>query len=1148
MWSSTYRIIVIFTFVTSAAIIRTPEALKLPHPFLFFGEDDILSIRKRADSTHAEIASRIQTAAQEIMRHPERYLPPRDWQKFASAWNERYGNDLCAMAFYCLLNDKDLAAREVALQFMERLESLPNWRVAATLRDDVPVAHSLTGMATAFDFLYPVLNNTQRTRFLKKISVVSNELYVRSYDRGLWWGTSYIQNHVATNYMALFTGALVTTRHQNTEAEKWLSRANLMLRRNLELLNLVVDGSLNEGVAYGSYTSRSLTQYVFLALRHFHVDLTHSPWLKEHYWFMHHTVLPGFQETVGFGDSNRNWFYGPESQLVFLDNYVLRNGHGNWLARQIRQRKVTKKPLAQAASHRNSMLHTEFIFYNASIRERALPNPNMPRLAVFSDWGVVTYGGGTGSAPRNNTHSGLVEKRRSFLSFKCGVLHGRAINSIVRTKGFRPWLNGWKNFNPGHEQPDQGSFVFAPGGLPFITETFYGIKYTWLNNAIVFGPSPNSPCFRPYEGQIGECNHWFNFKNMSTWNAEGDVIAASTERDMVFVSGEMSKWYRPALGLLSVYRSLIMLSPTVLLVVDHVERKKGSGTFSMSAFFHNVDHPFRLEGSSQKSTHASVSLEGRRHTVHWSNSQKHVDSMVRAQNYFSDFKGLTTNYLNVTTPLTARIVRASYLFSGPGNDVERPQVVVSNDHGIILSVTINRKRYVVSIATRHNLPYSRYRFLGFGGFGKVQVGENETVRFGVDVITVSSSDGWRANPDAGSTLASWHFLMSITLLVSALVVFFFLYCQLWHKFSSRRLICKVLVSFLGILWVATTVKIHFNLCGGQTCSLTDSRETAWPVHGRRLLLDSAKNPPFLLYTSLPLAGSEILEQLFNNNTDFFNVHITNDSIDYDALTRHVGQKFLNPCSIFYRYRPTKNSVEFIKLLRRIGRDPKTVLPNLPKKSQNALPAVRLIDPGWGIKLPWLRKALEPRMRAVIVVRDPRGWVSSWLREIREDPMVRVAISKVFNALKHHKCLQQNTSYFVPEYRIMQKALAENPDANHENYVLPLSYLWATHVNSVVHVNSKIPNDRIHFVSMEDLILRPRKTAQKLFRFLGLPLPPAAENRILHVVRTGSFSLGASREVVTPKTITNWERELGPEQANQVKEICAAAMLKLRYDV
>ena len=134
---------------------------------------------------------------------------------------------------------------------------------------------------------------------------------------------------------------------------------------------------------------------------------------------------------MGIGDSNRNWYYGPESQLVFLDNYVLRNGWGNWLAGRIRERVVLTAPLAQAKSHRTCMLHTEFLFYNASIKERAPPNSSLPQLHVFSDWGVVTYGGGVDTRSQgNNSWS----ERGTFLSFKCGLLHGRAINSVIRQK------------------------------------------------------------------------------------------------------------------------------------------------------------------------------------------------------------------------------------------------------------------------------------------------------------------------------------------------------------------------------------------------------------------------------------------------------------------------------------------------------------------------------------------------------------------------------------------------------------------------------------------------------------------------------------------------------------------------------------------
>jgi len=1127
-----FSIIILQTLFTSVETSENGSGIEQFHPCLFFNEKEVFALRERARSTHAEIAQTISLATQEMKQNPESYLPPRDWQKFSRAWNERYGNDLTAVAFYCVLYPEDIKARELAISFMERLENLPNWRVNATLHDDVPVAHSLTGMATAYDFLYGQLNNTQRTRFLKKITSVTKELYGRSYDKSLWWGSSYLQNHVATNYMAIFTGALIVVRHKELEAEKWMSRAHLMLSRNLELFNYIVDGSIDEGVAYGTYTSRSLIQYVFLALRHFRIDFTRSPWLKEHFWFLHYTVLSGFRETVGIGDSNRNWFYGPESQLVFLDNYVLRNGLGNWLARRIREHKVLKAPFAQAPSHRNCMLHTEFLFYNSSIKERAQPNPSLPRLHVFSDWGVVTYGGGV-DAQSNDSR----DERATFLSFKCGVLHGRAINSVVRRKTFRSWIKGWKNFNPGHEHPDQGSFVFAPNGVPFITETLYAPKFTWLNNAIVFGPSPNSECSSHFEGQIGECKRWFNFKTMAAWNAEGDVISASNEGGMVFTSGEMNQWYREELGLLSVYRSLIMLTPSVLLVVDHIERKLAGRASIMSAFFHNIDHSFSLNVNSTTAPHASVSIDGLLHKVYWFNLESGEESLARAGHYSTSYKSMRTNYLNVTTPLTGRYTRTAYLFLGPGNRMDlAPRVSTSRDLGLKVSLRINGVHYVASIATKHKESFARYSFLGFGGYCKVQINAKRTVRFGLDVISVSDDEVVTdlSPTETTDTPTNWSSLASWILPCSIVGILAFFYSQL-RRMLIGRTTCRLFVWCLGISWLFTTLVINFSFCTGERCPWMNTTKHEI-TSNKYISFELVEDPPIVLYTSLPLAGAEILQHLFNNSSDFFNVE-----------RARVARKFLDPCSVFSRFHPFPEAKRLRSWLRALSRDPRAVFPNLPKKHHKALPSVRFADPGWAMKFPWLRKVLESRVLAVVVVREPMGWVNAWLREIRVDDTIRDALHKAFDTIKTQGCHEKNMSYFAPEFQEMQGLLLEHENKNGKDTVALLAHLWAAHMNAVLNVNSHRHKESIRFIHLEDLILKPRKTAQRLFRFLGVPLSPATEHRLLTVARTEQFSLGASREIVGVKTVSAWKRELKSKDAEKIKDICSPVMKQLRYD-
>ena len=300
--------------------------------------------------------------------------------------------------------------------------------------------------------------------------------------------------------------------------------------------------------------------------------------------------------------------------------------------------------------------------------------------------------------------------------------------------------------------------------------------------------------------------------------------------------------------------------------------------------------------------------------------------------------------------------------------------------------------------------------------------------------------------------------------------------------------------------------------------------------------EPVEDPPFVLYTSLPLAGAEILQHIFMNSSDFFNVNST-----------RVARNFLDPCSVFSRFHPSPEAMQLKTWLRALSKDPKAVFPDLPEKYHKALPSVRLIDPGWAMKFPWLRKVLESRFRAVVVVRDPRGWVNAWLREIRVNGTLRDAVREALDTIKTQGCNEKNLSYFAPEFHEMQGVLLEYENKNGADTVALLAHLWAAHMNAVLQVNSHLHKESIRFIHLEDLILKPRETAESVFRFLGVPLSPAAEHRILTVARTRQFSLGVSGEIVGAKTVEAWERELKSEDAEWIKDICGPVMAKLSYN-
>ena len=761
--------------------VRTSKGQDL-HPFLYFSGSDVDSLKQQSKTTHREIFARIRNAAAAIKKVPLNYIPPRDWFEFSSSWNEKYGNNLAVLAMYCVLENRDVEARGIAIRIIDAFISLPNWRVRKMWSDNVPVAHSLVGLATAFDFLYQYLDSKRRVQILANLTAVSREIYDEEKVRI----NRYIHNHVPTVCVALLTSALIVDKHSNVkEASEWKEKANEILNRTMFLLNQVNDGSMNEGVAYGSYTTRSLTQYIVLAKRHLGIDLTNNSWLHQHFWFMYRTILPGFRDTVGIADSNFNWMYGPESQLVFLDKFVMRNGYGNWLAGKIRR--LNHDP-SMATTPRYCTLHTEFLFYDASIPAKEPPNAYTPHLHIFSDWGVVTYGGGT---------LDMKGQRSTFLSFKSSVLHGKAVNQIVRKKSYS-WIKGRWHFNPGHEHPDQGSFVFAPYGVPFVTEAYYGPKYTWLNNVLLFGPTSEPSCSAPYKGQLGECEKWLRHENEEIWLANAEIVAAFDSGGMTLMSGEFSKWYSPSLGLTSVYRVVILLHPGVLLVVDHVGKSPKSRSRYVGAFFHNRDAAFSLKHAQHGQEFSEIVLHGQTYTVLWSKSYGQ-QSIARSHSaeYPAEYGTRKTHYLNITTNLRATQTRFAYVFIAPGIDVTPPHLNDQNE-GLQVSLRVNNVRHLVSITTNYKTPQERKRFLGFDGFAKVQVGARREILF-----PLQDNGVLKTSKHAHTLHLSTFNILTLFVWVSGLLVLFFTCKRNKRRFMALNYFSGLLrVRCNTLVWIA----------------------------------------------------------------------------------------------------------------------------------------------------------------------------------------------------------------------------------------------------------------------------------------------------------------------------------------------------------
>lgn len=299
--------------------------------------------------------------------------------------------------------------------------------------------------------------------------------------------------------------------------------------------------------------------------------------------------------------------------------------------------------------------------YDPGLTPKAPSDFGTSQLHFFEDWGVVTYGS---ALPADTNHT--------FLSFKSGKLGGRAIYDIVHRNKYKEWVKGWRNFNAGHEHPDQNSFTFAPNGVPFITEALYGPKYTLLNNVVLFGSSVSNSCFKPWAGQVTETcdSKWLKYKVGLAADTQGRVEVAMQRQGMVFIRGEGHSAYDPELKIKNFQRNLLLLHPQLLLLVDHIHLQTDSPTRAMSAFFHNTDLPF--QGTKVDGVHGAFVTHGEdKYRMFWMDDTGYSNKgMLGYWNYPRGYPYNGSNYVNVTMPLRYPHTRVAYIFFGPGVDVQ----------------------------------------------------------------------------------------------------------------------------------------------------------------------------------------------------------------------------------------------------------------------------------------------------------------------------------------------------------------------------------------------------------------------------------------------------------------------------------------------
>ena len=1142
---------IIATLFVLIAMKCRPVAGALHHPILFLSTKDLVNIRQGVATNRQATGKRLQDAVSTMLAKPNRYLPPTKPTAYGSRWNEVYGNNIAPLATYCILWPNDTAAMDLLRIFSDRMAAAsPHWYVQTLPHDEVPVSHSLLGFATMFDLTYDLLDKSRQERYLEVICTHGRKLYNHAMQNTSWTHV-FVHNHSPTILLSLHVAGLVCELHKVKIATQWRVLSALLFRRNMDVLRLVVDGSLNEGVTYGSYTSRSITQFAFLLNRRSKpANILENPWFAKHFDFLTYTILPGYQETVGIGDASPTWFYGPESQLHFLDRFVLNTGEANWLAGCIRENRAESGRLSQAGAHKWSTLHTELVWMNPSWGER--PVHPRPRLHIFSDWGVAIYGGGV---PQGHT----------FLSFKCGVYHGRAAHRLA-SESTLPFIEGWRSFNPGHEHPDQGSFVFYPRGKPFITEALYGPKIGHLNNILLFSPTLSAPhCTAPLRGQLGgDCGKWLNYRDPEVPRMKADIVTAVEDDGMVLILGDYAQSYSSHLGLAGVQRAVILLTPDVLLVVDTVKTKKISSLTHGHAFFHNNQHPFAISSNGKSAT---VNVDGEQHKLSWQASHEEaVSAAVGQATYKAEYGTRSTNFINCTFPISSHSPRhVAWLLTAPGVLTSEPVFFATRREGVSLRVEIESRKYDVHISNELSDLQSRTAWIGSPAFARVDINEQQH-HLGIDVpqqcrlhvISPVASDGSHQSDINGDSLVFNK--ISIFLIITALLLAIGRLAH--HKYPRQK--AKKLTRVFSVIWLCSVLWLVLS---------HDFTKITKPAEVYRCEMTSgtsdARSVPGMFVTALPGSGVEILQDVLSTSDDIRNVSLKflpPDSLEPLHLMFATGTSSMFSCGSPL----TNQSLQFVKswfdaivhqpstYFRYVGA-PKHKRERLQKiadeldQKPGAFAAVSDGTGMWNSRCHLIARLLGDSSRIVLVLRDPRSWVAHQIRQMEKDADSGLGRCSYIEGLFREIELVEGVSpaaecTMPPEYELLMEEVKKGEAVICRTPHRFLALVWAVNTQLALgQGKSKVwidrPEKSLYILPMEQLLEQPEAGLEAFFRWLRLPLRPVTTHRLLSLANAGVYHVQPYTSVLKSEWVGFW-RNLPVAHVREIEDLTHDVLQRL----
>ena len=610
------------------------------------------------------------------------------------------------------------------------------------------------------------------------------------------------------------------------------------------------------------------------------------------------------------------------------------------------------------------------------------------------------------------------------------------------------------------------------------------------------------------------------------------MLASYEEMDTVFVSGEAVSSYAPHLGLSSVYRSIFLLTPEVLLVVDHVVLHPHSNVTHLNAIFNMRAGLLELE-----SNVAHLLNNGNDYYIQWSvdDASKQQSSTISTNGFEYPCEQQTreTQFVNITVPMSTTVpTRVAYLFYKDTSYVEPPHFSASGEHGVNVTTVIDDIRYNMSIATEHDDPKARLKWLGFPGYGSMVTSSGKWIWYGFEEYEPAYLI---VHKEIIINLFNLLFLLLSVFVASLVVVSKSSRAHLINKWIANNLylMVSIVISMFSILFIT------FVFMQPQVVSPYSSY--------------SHYSLPRVFISSLKFTGSQLVAGMFDHSPDYLHVKIPSIVVRYPDV-EHVFGHFVDPCmwdeddmdkntmmsgwlsSIYHNPQKhfshfnTNNSIIANEFLETVEQHPDSSL------------VMATQDGAWNLKLPWVAKAIGPSAKIIYIIRDPRAWVAALLKS-KEYKNVVEDLKYTF---QHSTCVVDD--HYGSLYASVRKQLdfITGGEFWMEGYLKLLAYIWYADTATALINNGNMSLDSYLIMRLEDLILEPEHTVKNIFQFISMPVPPLAQHYILQVTRSNQFRLPTG-ERIGRQSMEWWQDYLNTEQIKVIEEICQPVMDMLGYE-